>query len=132
MTLEIENVQDDVETYMICHKVSCYRCNQKDKKTLHNFWAYDILYHKIANKAEEYGINMERQTEEYTSQTCPVCSVAERGHKKDRIFVCSFCDFFGHRDLVGATNIMLNGMHSQLSVHQAETSLLGGCENAIN
>jgi putative transposase len=93
-------------------------------KTLHNYWAYDQLYHKIANKAEEYGINYEEQTEEYTSQTCPVCGVADASHKKDRIFLCGFCDFFGHRDFVGAENIMLNGMHSHQSVHQAETSLL--------
>jgi putative transposase len=93
-------------------------------KTLHNYWAYDQLYHKISNKAEEYGIKYEEQTEEYTSQTCPVCGVADASHKKDRIFLCSFCDFFGHRDLVGAENIMLNGMHSHQSVHQAETSLL--------
>lgn len=104
---------------------------KRGNKTLHNYWAYDQLYHKIANKAEEYGIRDEYPTEEYTSQTCPICGVADSTHKKDRIFVCSFCDFFGHRDLVGATNILIKGMHSLSSVHQAETSLLGGCSNAI-
>jgi len=69
-------------------------------------------------------------TEEYTSQTCPVCGDRDANHKKDRIFVCSFCDFFGHRDLVGAENILIKGMHSLQSVHQAETSLLRGCSNA--
>lgn len=93
---------------------------------LHNYWAYDKLYHKISNKAEENGINYNEQTEEYTSQTCPICGIAETSHKKDRIFICSFCDFFGHRDLIGATNILNNGMHSQLSVHQGETAQLTG------
>lgn len=101
-------------------------------KMLHNYWAYNLLYHKISNKAEEYGINYEPNTEEYTSQTCPVCGVAEASHKKDRIFICSFCDFFGHRDLVGAENILNKGMHSPSSVHQGETALLGGDCYAIN
>lgn len=95
-------------------------------KMLHNFWAYDLLYHKIANKAEENGITYKEQTEEYTSQTCPICGIADRNNKKDRIFVCGFCGYFGHRDLVGATNILSNGMHSLPSVHQCETALLGG------
>lgn len=100
-------------------------------KMLHNYWAYDQLYHKISNKAEEYGIKYEEQNEAYTSRTCPVCSVEKVSHKKDRIFICSFCGFFGHRDLAGATNILNNGMHSLISVHQAETSQLGGESNAI-
>jgi len=103
---------------------------KKGNKKLHNYWAYDTLYHKIANKAEENGIHDEYPTEEYTSQTCPVCGDRDVNHKKDRIFICSFCDFFGHRDLVGAENILIKGMHSLQSVHQAETSLLRGCSNA--
>lgn len=104
----------------------CADWGKKGNKMLHNYWAYDLLYHKIFNKAEEYGINYKQPTEEYTSQTCPICGVAEATHKKDRIFVCSFCDFFGHRDLVGASNILNNGMHSLLSVHQGETAHLEG------
>jgi putative transposase len=99
---------------------------------LHNYWAYDKLYHKINNKAEEYGLNYERQTEEYTSQTCPICQDTNAKYKKDRIFVCSFCGYFGHRDLVGATNILNNGMHSQSqSMHQGETAHLEGEQYAI-
>ena len=95
-------------------------------KMLHNYWAYEQLYHKISNNAEADGMIDDYPTEEYSSQTCPICGVAEESHKKDRIFICSFCDFFGHRDLVGAENILNKGMHSLQSVHQAETSLLGG------
>lgn len=100
-------------------------------KMLHNYWAFDLLYQKISNKSEEFGIVDEYPTEEYTSQTCPICGVAEASHKKDRIFLCSFCDFFSHRDIVGATNILNEGMHSQIeSVHQDETVLSRGCRNA--
>jgi putative transposase len=96
-------------------------------KMLHNYWAFDTKYKKIDNKAEEYGIEIERQTEEYTSQTCPICGVAESYHKKDRLFLCSFCGYFNHRDLVGAENILINGMYSHIeSIHQGEIALLEG------
>jgi len=99
-------------------------------KMLHNYWAYNHLYKKISNKAEEYGMNYERNTEEYTSQTCPICGVAESSHKKDRVFICSFCDYFGYRDLVGAENILNMGMRGLSSAHQGEIALLRGCGNA--
>lgn len=101
---------------------------------LHNYWAYETLYQKFENKSEEYGINMERYNEAYTSRTCPICGTEEASHKKDRIFLCSFCDYFGDRDIVGANNIMFIGMHDQngvRSVHQAETSHLGGMLHGI-
>lgn len=89
--------------------------------------AFGIQYHKIQNKAEEFGIDYNQITEEYSSQECPVCGVSERHHKKDRIFLCSFCDFFWHRDLVGAKNIMRKGMRGlSESTHLGETAHLGG------
>lgn len=100
----------------------------KGNSMLHNYWAYDALYQKYKNKAEEHGIRMEKQEEAYTSRTCPICGIEEASHKKDRLFICSFCDYVGDRDIVGATNIMFKGMHdlSNRSVHQGETAHLGG------
>ncbi len=97
-------------------------------KMLHNYWAYDLLYQKLANKAEEYGIEFQRETEEYTSQTCPVCGDRDKSHKKDRIFICSFCGNIDHRDIVGAKNIMFNGMCGlrERSTHLGEAVHLGG------
>jgi len=104
---------------------------RKGNKMLHNYWAFDILYHKCDNKAEEIGCKIQRYTEEYTSQTCPICGEMHKSHKKDRIFLCSLCGFVEHRDIVGATNILTNGMCGQLeSTHQGETALLGGDCNA--
>ena len=104
---------------------------KKGNKMLHNYWAFDLLYHKITNKSEEDGIGFKRDTEEYTSQTCPICGDRDSSYKKDRIFICDFCGFFGHRDIVGATNILYKGMHSLAeSVHQGEIALLWGCSNA--
>ena len=51
----------------------------------------------------EFGIEIQTTTEEYTSKTCPLCG--EITKPKDRIFVCSFCGHFEHRDILGAKNI---------------------------
>ena len=93
---------------------------------LHNFWAYDICTKKLANICEESGIYFEQIDESYTSQECPVCHVPDENNKKDRIFICGFCGYVDHRDIVGSTNIMLRGMQSQESLHQGETVLLRG------
>ena len=102
---------------------------KKSNQMLHNYWAFDRIYHKCENKSEEFGIEMIRETEEYTSQTCPVCSSYGRENLKDRLFLCSFCGYFDHRDIVGATNIMLKGMQSlKQSLHLGETAQLMGAD----
>lgn len=90
--------------------------NDKGKvlnQMLHNYWAYDKLLRKIKNKAEELGIEIQMITEEYTSCICPICYDNSKSNKKDRIFLCNFCGYIDHRDIVGARNIMFKGMHDQ-------------------
>jgi putative transposase len=92
---------------------------------LHNYWSYDKESAKIANKTEEYGMRLVQPMEEYTTQECPICT--ERNKPKDRIYICSFCGYIDHRDIVGATNIRVKGMRdllgSERSAHQAEIRL---------
>jgi len=55
-------------------------------------------------KAKAVGIRTVLGKEDYTSQTCPVCG---RRHKcKGRCFICPFCNFRCHRDVVGQINIL--------------------------
>jgi len=65
------------------------------------------LFRKIANlikyKAEAAGIEVDFVSEEYTSQTCPVCG--HRYKPSNRNFKCPVCGFEYHRDGVGAINI---------------------------
>jgi putative transposase len=67
-------------------------------------WAYSKFAHMVEYKAQLAGITVQKVDEAYTTQTCPQC-----GHRKkpgDREYVCSECDFHGHRDSVGAANIL--------------------------
>ena len=100
-------------------------------KSLHNYWAFDTIYHKFDNKTEEYGIEYDKDTEEDSSSKCPICGDIDKRNKKDRIFLCHLCGHFDHRDIVGATNILDKGMCSlKQSTHQGETALLRGYSNA--
>jgi transposase len=42
--------------------------------------------------------------EAYTTQTCPECG--ERHKPAGRVYSCLSCGFVGHRDVVGASNIL--------------------------
>jgi len=98
---------------------------KKQNQKTHNYWSYDLLLQKIKNKAEEKGIKIIMETEEYTSRTCPICGDNSKSNCKDRIFVCSFCEYIDHRDLIGAGNIMFKSMRgSTQSTHWSETTPL--------
>jgi putative transposase len=67
-------------------------------------WAYSKFEHMLTYKAQLCGMTVERASEAYTSQTCPSC---EHKHKPaGRDFNCPQCSFQGHRDVVGARNIL--------------------------
>lgn len=93
----------------------------KFNRMLHNYWAFGEISEKIKNKAEENGISVIDTTEEYTSKECPVCK--ELNSPYDRIYVCEFCGYIDHRDIVGAKNIMIKGMRDLRgrSAHWDET-----------
>jgi len=94
-------------------------------RMINNYWSYDKLYHRIACKAEEQGITMILLDESYTSMTCPKCNHKSHENKQDRVFSCVACGYNDDRDIVGAKNILSNGMWSHNTrPHQAEVGLL--------
>jgi predicted RNA-binding Zn-ribbon protein involved in translation (DUF1610 family) len=67
-------------------------------------WAYSKFEHMLTYKAQLCGTTVERTSEACTTQTCPNC-----GHRHKlggRDFDCPQCWFSGHRDAVGARNIL--------------------------
>ena len=76
---------------------------KKANQKLHQ-WAFSKIQNMITYKAKAVGIKVDTQDEAYTSQTCPSC-----GHRKKpskRSYHCSKCKWQGHRDVVGASNIL--------------------------
>ena len=76
---------------------------KKANQKLHQ-WAFSKFQHMITYKAKAVGINVEIEDEAYTSQTCPSCR--HRQKKNNRNYKCSKCGWNGHRDIVGASNIL--------------------------
>ena len=76
---------------------------KKANQKLHQ-WSFAKITNMITYKAKAVGIEVDTQDEAYTSQTCPSC-----GHKNKptgRVYKCSQCKWEGHRDVVGASNIL--------------------------
>ena len=76
---------------------------KKVNQKLHQ-WAFSKFQHMITYKARSVGINVETEDEAWTSQTCPSC--CHRQKKNNRNYKCSKCGWNGHRDIVGASNIL--------------------------
>lgn len=82
---------------------STTRTSRKNNHSLHS-WSFYRLSQYIEYKANLAGIRVVYVDPRYTSQTCPKCG--KRNHAKDRRYQCS-CGYHGHRDLVGARNILV-------------------------
>ena len=67
-------------------------------------WAFSQIREMITYKAKALGIHVDTQDEAYTSQTCPSCGHRKKPNK--RMYQCSECKWQGHRDVVGASNIL--------------------------
>ena len=76
---------------------------KKANQKLHQ-WAFSKITDMITYKAKALGINVDVQDEKYTSQTCPSCR--HRKKPNQRTYHCRQCDYQGHRDVVGASNIL--------------------------
>jgi len=76
---------------------------KKTNEKLHQ-WAFSKIREMITYKARSVGIQVDTQDEAYTSQTCPSCR--QRKKPSRRTYHCSECGWQGHRDVVGASNIL--------------------------
>lgn len=78
------------------------RTSRKNEKNLHT-WSFYRLAQFIEYKAVLEGIKVEYVDPRYTSQICPACGM--RNKANDRNYKCA-CGFRGHRDIIGAKNII--------------------------
>ncbi len=76
---------------------------RKTNEKLHQ-WAFSQFREMITYKAKALGIKVDTQNEAYTSQTCPSCGNRKKPVK--RKYKCPKCGWHGHRDVVGASNIL--------------------------
>jgi len=81
-------------------------------------WLFREIVSMIEYKARLAGVEVEYISEEYTSQTCPICG--HRHKPSNHNFKCPVCGFEYHRDGVGAMNICKKYLgHGQVVVDLA-------------
>ena len=79
------------------------RLNRKSQQKIGN-WSHGKVRRYVEYKACAVGIKTKLVNECYSSQTCPQCG--QRHKPRGRIYHCAVCGFVGHRDAVGAINIL--------------------------
>lgn len=72
-------------------------------------WSHGKQVDYLTYKLAAFGIALERQSEAYSSKTCPCCGAHNKPH--GRRYRCSACGFVGHRDAVGAINQVSKAVH---------------------
>ncbi|WP_026485634.1 RNA-guided endonuclease InsQ/TnpB family protein [Caldanaerobius polysaccharolyticus] len=78
----------------------------KNNEKLHKI-PFGRLFDMIKYKAKEYGIEVEKVDEAYTSQTCSVCGIVKKNNRIYRgLYVCSKCGAVMNADINGAINIL--------------------------
>ncbi|MEK5271941.1 transposase [Aeribacillus pallidus] len=118
-------VKQGVETIVIGDITGIRDQTNFGKKTNQKFHQlpFEKIVQMITYKAEEQGISVVKQSEEYTSQTCSVCTpypakeFAKRSNRKHRgLYVCKDCQSVINADVNGAINISkkyLKGLKAQ-------------------
>ncbi len=60
---------------------------------------------------EEQGINLEKVSPAYTSQTCSNCRVVDKNSRRNSVFLCTACEIFLDADFNAARNILHRGVY---------------------
>jgi len=90
----------------------------KERNQENHSWLYSRTTWMLRYKAEKHGLNFRLQNEAYSSQTCPACG--KKKHPKGREYRCK-CGFHGHRDVVGAFNILKMYLSSSADMKRDES-----------
>ena len=82
-------------------------------------WSHGRQIQYLTYKLAAFGIALERQSEAYSSKTCPCCGAPNKPH--GRRYRCSGCGFVGHRDAVGAANQVSKAVYGSYGRIQPRT-----------
>jgi putative transposase len=86
-----------------------------------SLWPHGKLRSYIAYKALMLGMETLLEDEHHTTQTCPNCG--SRKKPSGRIYSCGQCGFVGHRDVVGASNILSHRLLGELGRVQVNETM---------
>ena len=90
------------------------RLNRKSQQKI-GLWNHGQMRQYLSYKAEAQGINVVLVDEHHTTRTCPNSACGHQHKPKGRVYRCPQCGFVGHRDGVGAVQILSRYRHGKLS-----------------
>ena len=94
-TLYVGDIKDVLDTHW------SPRVNEKT----HNYWTYSRFINRLESVCEEYGIEVEKESEAWMSQECLECGEREETTRHDDSLTCP-CGFEGHADLVASESFL--------------------------
>ena len=106
-----QNVKQELKKYSRIR-----RLNGRVKFVLNNLSHYGFRQH-LTNKCSEYGCELIKVTEEYTSQICPLCGKADKTYE-GRIKICINCNYRMNRDISGARSILIKNYSNKIKLRR--------------
>lgn len=73
-------------------------------------WSYPKVISKLERMTEEQGINLEKVSPAYTSQTCSKCGVVDKKSRRNSVFLCTACGMELDADFNAARNVLYRGV----------------------
>jgi putative transposase len=79
---------------------------RKEQQQKIALWSHGRQRRYAEEKLDAYGIGHSLTSEPGTTKTCPMPGCGRRNNPRGRRYRCSGCGYGGHRDVVGAANIL--------------------------
>ena len=88
----------------------------KATRKLLGHWNIDLLYRRMAEKAEENRVFLAFVEPAYSSQTCNSCQAIDKKSRDGEVFKCTVCGHTDDADVNGAKNILQRFLDGHFTV----------------
>ena len=88
----------------------------KATRKLLGHWNIDLLYRRMADKAEQHRAFLAFVEPAYSSQTCNSCRAIDKKSRNGEVFKCTACGHADDADVNGAKNILQRFLDGQFTV----------------
>ena len=88
----------------------------KATRKLLGHWNIDLLYRRMADKAEQHRVFLAFVEPAYSSQTCNSCRAIDKKSRNGEVFKCTACGHADDADVNGAKNILQRFLDGQFTV----------------
>jgi putative transposase len=88
----------------------------KETRKLLGHWNIDLLYRRMADKAEQHRVFLAFVEPAYSSQTCNSCRAIDKKSRNGEVFKCTVCGHADDADVNGAKNILQRFLDGKFTV----------------